>query len=127
MRPVRFAGISVPGTLQVRFALPHVFGIGVSLARQILKDANVADPTPAWRLGRCQVERINAIIDRHYVVEGELKQQQHQNIERLKAIRCYRGIRHRRGLPVRGQRTHTNARTKKGPRRAIAGKKKVTK
>jgi small subunit ribosomal protein S13 len=119
----RVAGVEVPSDKQAWVALGYVFGIGDTLARKILKDANVPETTRIKELTEDQLSRINSIIDKEYVVEGELKRQQHQNIERLKAISSYRGSRHRRGLPVRGQRTRSNARTRKGPRKTVAGKK----
>ncbi len=119
----RIAGVEVPSDKQAWVSLGYIFGIGDTLARKILKDANVPETTRIKDLTEDQLSRINSIIDKEYVVEGELKRQVHQNIERLKAIGSYRGTRHRRGLPVRGQRTRSNARTRKGPRKTVAGKK----
>ena len=123
----RIAGVDLPRDKKVEYALPYIFGIGHSTSRNILSETGV-DPAARVRdLTDAEVARLRQVIERDYKVEGALRTEVAMNIKRLMDISAYRGVRHRRGLPVRGQRTHTNARTKKGPRRAIAGKKKVTK
>lgn len=123
----RIAGIDLPRDKKVEYALPYIFGVGQSTSRSILAETGV-DPAARVRdLTDAEVARLRQVIERDYKVEGALRTEVAMNIKRLMDISAYRGVRHRRGLPVRGQRTHTNARTKKGPRRAIAGKKKVTK
>ena len=123
----RIAGVDLPRDKKIEFALPYIFGIGRSNARRILVETGVSGDTRVRDLRDAEVARLRQVIERDYKVEGALRTETAMNIKRLMDIGSYRGIRHRRGLPVRGQRTHTNARTKKGPRRAIAGKKKVTK
>jgi small subunit ribosomal protein S13 len=123
----RIAGVDLPRDKKVEIGLTYIFGIGRSTATKILSTTGI---TPAQRvrdLTDADVARLRAEIERAYKVEGALRTETAMNVKRLMDIGSYRGIRHRRGLPVRGQRTHTNARTKRGPRRAIAGKKKVTK
>lgn len=123
----RIAGVDLPRDKKVEIGLTYIFGIGRVLARRIVGATGV-DPNQRIRdLGDADVNKLRQEIERSYRVEGALRTEVAMNIKRLMDIGSYRGIRHRRGLPVRGQRTHTNARTKKGPRRAIAGKKKVTK
>lgn len=119
----RVAGIEIPPQKPAWVSLTYVFGIGKTLAKKILKEANVPDQTRVKDLNEDQLTRINSIVDKNYVVEGALRRVIQQNIQRLKDIGSYRGSRHRRGLPVRGQRTRTNARTRKGPRKTVAGKK----
>ena len=119
----RVAGIEIPAQKPAWVSLTYVFGIGKTLARKILKEANVPEQTRVKDLNEDQLTRINSIVDKNYVVEGALRRVIQQNIQRLKDIGSYRGSRHRRGLPVRGQRTRTNARTRKGPRKTVAGKK----
>jgi small subunit ribosomal protein S13 len=119
----RVAGIEIPAQKPAWVSLTYVFGIGKTLARKILKEANVPEGTRVKDLNEDQLTRINSIVDKNYVVEGALRRVIQQNIQRLKDIGSYRGSRHRRGLPVRGQRTRTNARTRKGPRKTVAGKK----
>ncbi|MCK4627548.1 MAG: 30S ribosomal protein S13 [Sedimentisphaerales bacterium] len=121
----RIAGIDVPNDKQVWVALTYIHGIGPCLSRQILKEAQIGDAVRARELTDDELSRINSILDRNYVIEGQLRRQTNQNISRLKEIICYRGLRHRRGLPVRGQCTQSNARTRKGPRKTVAGKKGV--
>jgi len=121
----RIAGIDVPNDKQIWVALTYIHGIGPHLARQILKEAQLTVDIKAKDLNDDELSRINSIIDRNYVIEGQLRRQTGQNITRLKDIVCYRGLRHRRGLPVRGQCTRSNARTRKGPRKTVAGKKGV--
>ena len=121
----RVAGIEIPAQKPAWVSLTYVFGLGKTLARKILREANVPEQTRVKDLNEDQLTRINSIVDKNYVVEGALRRQIAQNIDRLKQIACYRGSRHRRGLPVRGQRTRTNARTRKGPRKTVAGKKQA--
>lgn len=121
----RIAGVDLPNDKRVEYALTYIHGIGLTLSRAILKEADISVDVRAKDLTEDQVSRIAAIIDRNYVVEGQLRRQVAQNIARLRDIHCYRGIRHRKGLPVRGQRTRTNARTRKGPKKTVAGKKSV--
>jgi small subunit ribosomal protein S13 len=106
-------------------ALTYVYGLGPFLARQLLAETKIDPAKRAKDLTEEQVAQINQLIERKYVVEGQLRRQVMQNIQRLKEIKCYRGLRHIKGLPVRGQRTRTNARTRKGPRRTVARKKSV--
>jgi small subunit ribosomal protein S13 len=123
----RIAGVDLPREKRVEVGLTYIFGIGPSIARRILAETGVSPETRIKDLSDTDVNRLRQVIERDHRVEGALRTEISMNIKRLMDIGSYRGIRHRRGLPVRGQRTHTNARTKKGPRRAIAGKKKVTK
>jgi len=123
----RISGVDLPRDKKVEIGLTYIFGIGRHNATDIIAKAGL-DPSLKIRdLSDSDVNRLRQVIERDYKVEGALRTEVAMNIKRLMDIGSYRGIRHRRGLPVRGQRTHTNARTKKGPRRAIAGKKKVTK
>ena len=123
----RIAGIDLPRDKKVEIGLTYIFGIGRASAQEIMKTAGI-DPNQRVRdLSDADVNKLRQAIEKEFRVEGALRTEIAMNIKRLMDIGSYRGIRHRRGLPVRGQRTHTNARTKKGPRRAIAGKKKVTK
>ena len=123
----RISGVDLPREKKVEVGLTYIFGIGKFTAVDIMQKANI-DPTLRVRdLSDADVNRLRQVIERDYKVEGALRTEVAMNIKRLMDIGSYRGTRHRRNLPVRGQRTHTNARTKKGPRRAIAGKKKVTK
>ncbi len=121
----RISGIDIPLDKQVRISLRYIYGIGPVNAMDILKEANIDPMKKARELNEDEVGRIVAIIDRAYVVEGALRRQIQQNIQRLKDIGSYRGSRHRRSLPTRGQRTRSNARTRKGPRKTVAGKKGV--
>jgi small subunit ribosomal protein S13 len=123
----RIAGVDLPREKKVEIGLTYIFGIGRAVARKIVAETGVNADLRIKDLSDTDVNRLRQIIERDYRVEGALRTEVAMNIKRLMDIGSYRGIRHRRGLPVRGQRTHTNARTKKGPRRAIAGKKKVTK
>ncbi len=123
----RIAGVDLPREKKVEIGLTYIFGIGRKTAREILAKTGVDAQLRIKDLGEGDVNKLRQIIERDYRVEGALRTEVAMNIKRLMDIGSYRGTRHRRGLPVRGQRTHTNARTKKGPRRAIAGKKKVTK
>jgi small subunit ribosomal protein S13 len=119
----RIAGIDLPRTKRIEVALTYIFGIGRNSARRICTAANVDLDTRTERLSDGEVVRLREIIERDFKVEGDLRRDTSQNIKMLMDIGCYRGLRHRRGLPVRGQRTHTNARTRKGPAKTIAGKK----
>jgi len=121
----RIAGIDLPKNKRVEIALTYIYGIGRSSARKILEDSGVNPDTKAGNLTDNDTNRLRGVIERDYKVEGALRTEVSMNIKRLMDIGCYRGLRHRKRLPVRGQRTHTNARTHKGPRVAIAGKKKV--
>ena len=123
----RIAGIDLPREKKVEIGLTYIFGIGRMTARRILEATGVSSAHRIKDLNDADVNKLRQEIEKNYRVEGALRTEVAMNIKRLMDIGSYRGIRHRRGLPVRGQRTHTNARTKKGPRRAIAGKKKVTK
>jgi small subunit ribosomal protein S13 len=123
----RIAGVNIPTNKRVDIALRYIYGIGPTNAVEICKKVGIADDRRVSDLTESEVIQIREIIDRDYLVEGDLRREVAQNIKRLMDLGCYRGLRHRRGLPVRGQRTHTNARTRKGPAKAIAGKKKVTK
>jgi small subunit ribosomal protein S13 len=121
----RIAGIDVPEKKKIFFALQYIHGIGPKFAADILAEAEVDPEKRAAEVDETSLARINAIIDGGYLVEGALRRQVSQNIQRLKDIRCYRGDRHRKGLPVRGQRTRSNARTRKGKKKTVAGKKGV--
>ena len=121
----RLAGVDIPREKRVEIALTYIYGVGDTLSRRILKDANVPENLKVKDLSEDQLSRINSIIDKGYTVEGALRRLLQQNVQRLKEIACYRGARHRRNLPVRGQRTRSNARTRKGPRKTVAGKKGV--
>jgi small subunit ribosomal protein S13 len=123
----RIAGVDLPREKKVEVGLTYIFGIGRPTARKILETTGVSPDLRVRDLNDTDVNKLRQAIERDLRVEGALRTEVAMNIKRLMDIGSYRGIRHRRGLPVRGQRTHTNARTKKGPRRAIAGKKKVTK
>ena len=120
----RIAGINVPPHKHTVIALTHIYGIGRSTAGKICSAAGVAPDVKIGDLSEPEVDKIRAEVSR-YVVEGDLRRETSMNIKRLMDLGCYRGLRHRRNLPVRGQRTHTNARTRKGPAKPIAGKKKV--
>ena len=123
----RIAGVDLPREKKVEIGLSYIYGIGRRNAVDILRKAGIDSALRIRELTDADVNKLRQVIERDYKVEGALRTEVAMNIKRLMDIGSYRGIRHRRGLPVRGQRTHTNARTKKGPRRAIAGKKKVTK
>ena len=121
----RVAGVDIPGDKQVLYALRYIYAVGVYTAGQILKEAGIDPTTKARDLTEDELSRIAAIIDRNYQVEGQARRTVAANVARLRDIGCYRGLRHRRGLPVRGQKTRSNARTRKGPRKTVAGKKGV--
>ncbi len=123
----RIAGVDLPKDKRVEVALTYIYGIGRPSANKILEKANVDKDTKVHKLTEAEVVRIRDIIEQEYKVEGDLRREVATNIKRLMDIGSYRGLRHRKSLPVRGQRTHTNARTRKGPRRAVIGKKKETK
>ena len=123
----RIAGVDLPREKRVEIGLQYIYGIGKTVSRKIISETGVNPDTRVKDLSDTDINRLRQVIERDYRVEGALRTEVAMNIKRLMDIGSYRGGRHRRGLPVRGQRTHTNARTKKGPRRAIAGKKKVTK
>ncbi|NLK41082.1 MAG: 30S ribosomal protein S13 [Planctomycetes bacterium] len=121
----RIVGVDVPNDKPTWIALTYIHGIGRHTAQKILEEAQIDGTVRAGKLSEDEVSRISQIIDRDYEVEGQLRRRVSQNIARLKDIACYRGIRHRRGLPVRGQQTQSNARTRKGKRKTVAGKKGV--
>jgi len=121
----RIAGVNIPTNKRVEIALTYIFGIGRTKAREICGKANIATERRVNELTDAEVIQIREIIDSDYMVEGDLRREVSMNIKRLMDLGCYRGLRHRRRLPVRGQRTHTNARTRKGPAKPIAGKKKA--
>jgi small subunit ribosomal protein S13 len=120
----RIAGVNIPTNKRVAVALAYIHGIGDSFARQICAKVAIPPERRVSQLTESEVMQIREAIDREFVVEGDLRREVAMNIKRLMDLGCYRGLRHRRGLPVRGQRTHTNARTRKGPAKPIAGKKK---
>jgi small subunit ribosomal protein S13 len=121
----RIAGVDIPPAKRIEFSLQYIYGIGSKLARDVLKESQIDLDVKAKDLTEEEVARIGGVIERNYQVEGQLRRIVQSNIARLKDIRCYRGARHRAHLPVRGQRTRTNARTRKGPRKTVAGKKGV--
>ncbi len=121
----RIVGVDIPNERSIWISLTYIVGIGKYTSEQILKEAGIERKTKAGKLSEDELSRITQIIDRNYTVEGQLRRQFSQNIARLRDINCYRGVRHRRGLPVRGQCTQSNARTRKGPRKTVAGKKGV--
>jgi small subunit ribosomal protein S13 len=121
----RIAGIDIPNDKKTVISLQYIFGVGAKVAADVCAKAGVDPNARAKTLTEDQLSRIAGILDTDYVIEGQLRRQVQQNVSRLKDIGCYRGMRHRRGLPVRGQRTKTNARTRKGPRKTVAGKKSV--
>jgi small subunit ribosomal protein S13 len=124
----RIAGINIPLNKRVEVGLTYIYGIGRPSSNDMLRDAGISPDTYVRDLTDEEVGRLRDLIDRDYVVEGDLRRERSQNIKRLMEIGCYRGLRHRRGLPVRGQNTKTNARTRKGPKRMqVAGKKKAGK
>nr|WP_192922064.1 MULTISPECIES: 30S ribosomal protein S13 [Brucella] len=120
----RIAGVNIPTNKRVNIALQYIHGIGPKFAREIVTKVGIADDRRVNQLSDAEVLQIREAIDADYQVEGDLRREVSMNIKRLMDLGCYRGLRHRRSLPVRGQRTHTNARTRKGPAKAIAGKKK---
>ncbi len=123
----RIAGVDLPREKRLEFGLTYIYGIGRTRSLEISQHLDIDSTTKIRDLTEDEVMRIRRFIEQNYRVEGDLRRDVQQNIKRKVEIGCYQGIRHRRGLPVRGQRTHTNARTRKGPRQAIAGKKKIKK
>ena len=121
----RLMGVDIPANKPTHIALRYLVGIGPTTSRQLCGMANVDPQRKAREMTDDDISRLATLLDREYVVEGQLRRTVQQNIARLRDINCYRGVRHRRGLPVRGQRTKTNARTRKGPRKTVAGKKGV--
>jgi small subunit ribosomal protein S13 len=121
----RVAGVDIPNDKPIWISLTYIFGVGRTNSRQILKEAGIDPQRRAKDLTEDELAKIIGLIDRSFLVEGALRRQQQQNITRLRDIGCYRGARHRRSLPTRGQRTRSNARTRKGPRKTVAGKKGV--
>jgi small subunit ribosomal protein S13 len=121
----RIAGVDIPRDKKVDISLCYIYGIGRPTATRICRDVNVSSDTKVRELTDDEVSRIREYIDKNFTVEGELRKNVRQDIQRLIEINSYRGIRHRRGLPVRGQRTRTNARTKRGPRRTVAGRRRA--
>ena len=120
----RIAGVNIPTNKRVVIALQYIHGIGSTKAQEIVTKVGIPDARRVSQLTDQEVLQIREVIDREYMVEGDLRRDVAMNVKRLMDLGCYRGLRHRRGLPVRGQRTHTNARTRKGPAKPIAGKKK---
>jgi small subunit ribosomal protein S13 len=121
----RISGVDIPGEKQIRISLTYLYGVGHGLSREVLQKVGVDPFVKARDLSEEELGRIAKMLEDEYVIEGRLRRQLAQNIQRLKEIQCYRGLRHRVGLPVRGQRTKTNARTRKGPRKVVATKKSV--
>jgi small subunit ribosomal protein S13 len=121
----RILGVDIPNDKPTHISLRYIFGIGPTTSLELCAKAGVDPQRRARDMTEDDISRIANILDKDYTVEGPLRRQLHQNVQRLKEIGCYRGLRHRRGLPVRGQRTRTNARTRKGPRKTVAGKKGV--
>jgi len=120
----RIAGVNLPTNKRIVIALQYIYGIGGAKAHEILEKVSIPESRRVSQLTDQEVLQLREVIDRDYMVEGDLRREVAMNIKRLMDLGCYRGLRHRRGLPVRGQRTHTNARTRKGPAKPIAGKKK---
>ncbi|MCF0234178.1 MAG: 30S ribosomal protein S13 [Thermoguttaceae bacterium] len=121
----RLLGVDIPNNRPTRISLTYLYGVGPQIASELCRKAGVDPTARAKDLKEDEIARLAALLDNDYVVEGQLRRQVNQNIARLREIGCYRGIRHRKGLPVRGQRTKTNARTRKGPKKTVAGKKGV--
>ena len=120
----RISGVDLPREKRVEIGLTYIYGIGRTTASKICAECNINPDTRVRDLTEDEITTIRDYIDQHYMIEGDLRRERSQNIKRLMDIGCYRGLRHRKGLPVRGQRTHTNARTRKGPKRQIGAKKK---
>lgn len=120
----RIAGVDLPREKRVEIGLTYIFGIGLTTSQRIVRETGISPDTRVRDLTEEEVVRLREFIDKNLKIEGDLRREVAQNIKRLMEIGCYRGLRHRKGLPVRGQRTHTNARTRKGPRRQIGAKKK---
>ncbi len=121
----RLLGVDIPNDKPTWISLTYLYGVGPKVSQDLCRKANVDPQRRARDLGEAELARLGTLLDNDYTVEGQLRRQVQQNIARLKDINCYRGIRHRKGLPVRGQRTRTNARTRKGPKKTVAGKKGV--
>ena len=121
----RISGVDIPNDKSIWISLTYIHGIGQHTSEKILKEARVEKMVKASKLTEDELSRITQVIDRNHIVGGQLRRQVSQNIARLRDIACYRGLRHRKGLPVRGQQTQSNARTRKGPRKTVAGKKGV--
>ncbi|MEX1224729.1 MAG: 30S ribosomal protein S13 [Pirellulales bacterium] len=121
----RLLGVDIPNDRKAVISLTYLYGVGPKTARELCHKAGVNPDTRARDLHEDEIARLAALLDKDYICEGQLRRQVAQNVSRLREIGCYRGLRHRRGLPVRGQRTRTNARTRKGPRKTVAGKKGV--
>ncbi len=121
----RIAGVDLPRDKRAEFGLTYIYGIGLTTSKKILEECKISSDVRVKDLTDVQVSKLREVIDNNYKVEGALRTEISMNIKRLMDIGCYRGMRHRRGLPVRGQRTHTNARTRKGPRRTVGAKKKA--
>jgi len=121
----RVAGVEIPDNKPIEIALRYIYGIGPTSARRIVEQARIDGHVRANKLSEDELSRIASVLDREFVIEGQLRRQVSQDIARLREIRCYRGLRHRMGLPVRGQNTQSNARTRKGPRKTVAGKKGI--
>ena len=121
----RIAGNDIPADKRIVIALTYIYGIGKALSKKILRDLNIDENVRAKDLLDDQLSMLGAYIEKNFTIEGQLRRQEMQNIARMKSINCYRGIRHKVGLPVRGQRTKTNARTRKGRKKTVAGKKSV--
>ncbi len=121
----RIVGVDIPNNKPAFVSLRYIHGIGPTLAMDVCRKANIDPQVRAGKLTEEELSRIGAVLEADYVIEGQLRRQVQQDVVRLRDIGCYRGLRHRRGLPVRGQRTRTNARTRKGPRKTVAGKKSV--
>ncbi len=119
----RVCGVDIPNEKRIEIALTYLYGVGLATAQKVLKDLGIHADTRAKNLSDDEIAKLATHIEKNYLVEGGLRRQVMQNINRLKDIGCYRGLRHRRGLPVRGQRTKSNARSRKGPRKTVAGKK----
>jgi len=121
----RIIGVEIPDGKRVCYSLAYIYGIGLSTAKQIVVALNIDPDKKAHQLSDDELSQLNSYIEKNFVVEGELRRLESQNISRLRQINCYRGLRHRRGLPVRGQKTRTNARTRKGRKKTVAGKRGV--
>jgi small subunit ribosomal protein S13 len=123
----RVVGVDIPNNKRLLISLTYIHGIGLTLSRRICKELDLDESTPTKDLTEENLTRLGAFIEKNFAVEGQLRRQVGQNLQRLKEINCYRGLRHRRGLPVRGQRTRSNARSRKGPKKTVAGKKSIKK
>jgi small subunit ribosomal protein S13 len=121
----RLLGVDIPNDKKVAISLTYLYGVGPHIAQEVLHKTNIDGNKPARDLDEDELSRLSTLLERDYTVEGPLRRTVSQNINRLREVRCYRGLRHRVSLPVRGQRTRTNARTRKGPRKTVAGKKGV--